>query len=462
MKVFLEPRCVAIVGISRRSGPGSFNLMENMINFGYEGEIYPVNPNAEEVLGKRAYPSVSSIGREMDLAIIVTPREAVMEVLKDCARTGVCGAIVVSQGFADADDVGRALQEEMAALARDSGMRILGPNTLGVVNHFGRFTTSFMPFEEECAPVGLVCQSGVFFAGSRSLVGPIGKGVDLGNACDIGFEECLEAFADDPQIKIIALHVEGVRDGRRFMKAAAVAAGRKPVVVLKAGRDESASVAAASHTGSMAGDFRLFQAALGQAGVLMIEGTQWMKDAIRALLFLPPMRGDRVAVITFTGGGAIMALDLLEERGLKLARLSKVSLEPIAKLSPSWLPLGNPVDIWPAIMRHGAQKVYATALRSVLMDPQVDAILCISIAPRIPEDSFLDASKALNEVLMEDGVPAKPVVAWLYGPNIEEIQRSMEVNRRMMVFHSLERAVWALSLRRHFSLQYLCNGQDPI
>ncbi len=445
MKSFLEPQSVAIVGISRKSGPGAYNLMENMIRFGYQGRIYPVNPQAREILGVKAYRQVKEIGHRIDLAVITTPREVALKVLRQCAEAGVRGAIVVSQGFADADKQGRALQKEMVSLARGSGMRILGPNTLGVVNYFQRFTTSFMPLEEECAPVGLVCQSGIFFVGASNLVGPLGKGIDLGNACDVGFREALEAFALDPDIRVITVHMEGIQRGREFLETAARVARRKPVVVLKTGRSESAARAAASHTGSLTGDFHVHRAALRQAGLLVVEASQWMRPAVKTLLYLPPMRGNRVAVITFTGGGAIMAVDILEQNGLRLAPLSRKTLEPIARLSPSWLPVGNPVDIWPAVMRHGVEKVYSTALRAVLRDPQVDAALCIALAPRLPEFSFLDASGALNRVLLEEDL-GKPVVAWLYGPNVKEVGEGFEKERRILVYQTLERAAWALSL----------------
>jgi acyl-CoA synthetase (NDP forming) len=177
MHHFMEPRSVAIIGISRRSGPGSYNLMENMLHYGFRGKIFPINPHAKEILGFRAYPSIREVGQQVDLAVITLPRELVVQQVEECAICGVKAVIVVGQGFADADDRGKALQQEMVAVARKNSMRILGPNTLGVVNNFTNFTTSFMPLNRERAPIGIICQSGLFFVGAGNFTEKIGKGL---------------------------------------------------------------------------------------------------------------------------------------------------------------------------------------------------------------------------------------------------------------------------------------------
>ena len=167
----MNPKSVALIGISRRSGPGAFNLMENMLEFGFEGAIYPVNPNSPEILGQKAYPNVRAINKNIDLAVISAPREITVAILNDCVAAKIKAAIVVNQGFTDADQHGKEMQRQMTEIAAGNGIRILGPNTLGVINSFDNFTTSFMPVTKDRVPVGLICQSGIHLVGPNMFCG---------------------------------------------------------------------------------------------------------------------------------------------------------------------------------------------------------------------------------------------------------------------------------------------------
>ena len=446
MKNFMEPESVALIGISRKSGPGSFNVMENMIKYGFSGKIFPINPNAKEILGQKAFPNVRAVKEKIDLAIISTPREHTISVLKDCAAANVKAAIVVNQGFSDADSRGKEIQQEMTEIAKKDGIRILGPNTLGVLNNFKNFTTSFMPITKERASIGLICQSGILFVGALKFSGNIGKGIDIGNACDIGFYEALRYLGEDPDIKIIAIHMEGLIEGTKFLSLARRLVKEKPIIIYKTGRSETGAKTALSHTGSMAGNYQICKAALKQAGVIFLEGDGQMTYAVKTLLNLPTMKGKGVAVITFSGAAGIMVIDALERYGLKLSTLSPETIHKIAELSPDWMPIGNPLDIWPAVMKFGVGNAYSVALKAVLDDPNVDGVICIAIAPMIPEFSFLDVSDDLNKVI--EGPPFKPVVAWLYGPNPEEITKRFESKKKIMIYPTLELAAWSLSLLR--------------
>lgn len=446
MKSFMEPESVAIIGISRRSGPGSFNVMENMIDFGFTGKIFPINPNAREILGRKAYSNVRLVREKIELALISAPREDAISCLKDCVASGIKAAIVVNQGFADADNRGGEIQQEMTEIAKRDGIRILGPNTLGVLNNFNNFTTSFMPLSRERAPVGLICQSGIFFVGARRFSGTIGKGIDLGNACDIGFCEALEYLGEDPEIKVVAIHMEGLSRGREFLSLASRIVKEKPVIIFKTGSSETGARSALSHSGSMAGNYEVYMAALKQAGVTFLEEDGQMIAATKTLLNLPAMKGSRIAVVTFSGAAGIMIADALERYGLGLATLSPETVRAVAALSPDWMPLGNPLDIWPAVMKHGAGRAYSIALTAVMNDPNVDGVMGVATAPYIPEFSFLDVSDALNSFIEE--LPCKPVLFWLYGPNPEEMGKRFESKKRIMTYPSLEMAAWSLSLLR--------------
>jgi len=446
MKAFMEPKSVALIGISRKSGPGSFNIMENMIYYGYKGRIFPVNPKAREILGIKVYPTIRSVREEVDLAVISTPRENTLSILEDCVAAKVKAAIIVNQGYADADDEGKKIQQGILEVARRGGMRVLGPNTLGVLNNFNGFTTSFMPIGKERSPVGLICQSGIFFVGAVEFSGTIGKGIDIGNACDIGFYDALRYLGDDPDIKIIAIHMEGLNQAREFVSLAARVVKEKPIVVLKTGSSEKGAASAMTHSGTMAGNYHVYRAALQKAGVTFVEEEGKMVYAMKTLGSLPPMKGSKVAVITFSGAAGIMISDALEKHGLRLASLTANTVRSVAELSPEWMPLGNPLDIWPAVMKHGAAKAYSIALRAIMNDPNVDGVICVAIAPEMPAFSFLDVSEALNEVMEE--APPKPVVAWLYGPNPLEMTKQFESGKRIMTYPTLELAAWSLSILR--------------
>ena len=444
MKNFMEPESVALIGITRKSGPGSFNLMENMIEFGFSGKIYPINPKADTILGKKAYPNIKAVKEKIDLAVISAPREDTVTILKDCVAVHVKAVIIVNQGFADANNKGKEIQRKITEIAKRDGIRVLGPNTLGVINNFNNFTTSFMSLSKERTPVGLICQSGIFFVGAQKFSGTIGKGIDIGNACDIGFYEALKYLGNDSDIRIIAIHMEGLTKGKEFISLAKKVVKKKPIIILKTGSSETGAKAAISHSGTMAGNYQVYKASLKQAGVIFLEEGEQMTYAVKTLLNLPALKGNRIAVITYSGAAGIMVSDSLERYNLKLTNLSHETIQEVAKLSPDWMPLGNPLDIWPAVMKHGTQKAYSVALKAVMNDPQVDAVICIAIAPKLPEFSFLDVSKSLNKAVEE--LPPKPVVAWLYGPNSEEISLKFESKKRIMIYPTLELAAWSLSL----------------
>jgi acetyltransferase len=453
MKAFMEPKSVAFIGISRKSGPGSFNIMENLIQYGYKGRIFPVNPKAREILGRAVYPTIRSVEEEVDLAVISTPRENTLSIVEDCVAAGIKAAIIVNQGYADADEEGKKIQREIVEVARRGGMRMLGPNTLGVLNNFNSFTTSFMPVVNERSPVGLICQSGIFFVGATQFSGSIGKAIDIGNACDIGFYDALKYLGEDPEITIIAIHMEGLDQAKQFISLAARVAREKPIILLKTGSSERGAASAMTHSGTMAGNYHLYRAALRRAGVTFLEEDGRMVYAVKTLHHLPLMKGSSVAVITFSGAAGIMISDALDRYGLSLSTLTPQTIRAAAELSPEWMPLGNPLDIWPAVMKHGAAKAYSVALRETLKDPSVDGVICVAIAPRIPEFSFLDVSESLNQVMKE--APSKPVAAWLYGPNPLDMSKHFESRGTIMTYPSLELASWSLAIlrNRHCFLQ---------
>lgn len=445
MKLFMEPGSVAVIGVSRRTGPGSFNIFENLVNSGFLGKLYPVNPYVDEIMGRKAYPSVKDVPEEIDLAVVSTPRSVVPGIVHECTEKGIRAIIVVGQGFADGDEEGRKLQAEILRIAGQGGARILGPNTFGTANAFNHFTSAFAPMIMKRVPIGIICQTGFYFVGLPNFT-VVGKAIDLGNACDIEFAEALEYFEYDPDIRLIFMHIEGISNGRRFMEVARRVAKQKPVLALKTGKGEEGARAAQSHTGSLVGRDEVYDAAFRQCGVIRIGDTDEFEDLAKAFLNLPPMKGKGVAVITITGAGGIMAIDLLEKYNLRLAKLSAETLDRINALAPAWLRVGNPTDIWPAFMIAGypVEQVFTTTMEACLNDEDVSGIILIFAGfPEPPAPATVDTAEVLPQVAGK--FRGKPVLIWLYGPKADALASKMERTGEILVYPTLERAVRTLS-----------------
>ncbi|MFQ5825948.1 MAG: acetate--CoA ligase family protein [Dehalococcoidia bacterium] len=446
MRLFLEPGSVALIGIPRRTGRASYNILENLLDMSFPGRLYPVNPHSEDILGIKTYPTVEELPPGIDLAVIMISRGSVPEAVEGCAQRGIGAIIVVSDGFAEADGEGKDLQTRIVNIAKAAGIRILGPNSLGVVNNFYKFSSTFLPVSSEKSPVALVSQSGGFFEGFSEFAA--GKAIDLGNTCDVNHADALDYLEDDPETRVIALHIEGIEDGARFLKAARRVSRKKPILVLKTGRSQPGTRAISSHTGSLTGRDEVYGAAFRQAGLIRVNDVDELGDVVKALLHLPPPRGNRVAMITATGGVAIMVLDALEPNGFEAARLSPETVDKLRDLFPPWSPPSNPVDIMTPAILHGYKKVYQAALQALLEDGKVDAILCIAGAPTL---------KTIGD--MAGGKP-KPVLTWVVGRWGDKVtSRAEEVGYRA-IFPTPERALRALAaLRRRWLFEQAERGK---
>lgn len=440
--LFLSPRSVVLIGVPRKSGPGALNPVDNLRRWGYEGRISLVHPHVHEIAGLPVVRKVSELPGPVDLAVIATPRETIPGIIRECGQKGIKAVVVTNQGFAEADSRGKELQIRMLAEAEKFGIRILGPNTLGVLNAFHRFTSSFMPHEREEVPIGLICQSGIFYVGIRQLIGGMGIAVDVGNACDLNTVDALEWLGSDERLRVIALHAEEVPDGNRFLEVAERVSRRIPVVTLKTGRSDAGARAAASHSGSMAGEDRIVGAAFKKCGLIRVDETQEQIDLVRAFVRLPPMRGTRVAVVTLSGAGGIIFLDAFERYGLQAARFSPGTIDGIQSLSPDWMRLANPIDIWPAVMKKGMRKAFGTALRDCLADPNVDGVICIALALGEAEQAHLGAEEVIQEVCEDFD---KPVLVWFYGSCFEVPVKEFSEHGRALTISSLERGVRVLA-----------------
>jgi len=405
IQYLLDPRSVALIGISRKTGRGAFNIMESLIEYGYQGKLYPVNPNAKEILGRKVYPDVDSLPEGIDAAIITTPRELVPGLVKACANREIKGAIIVTQGFREADDaLGENLQHQLDQIVRETGIRILGPNSVGVVNAFAGFSSVFFPIPRTPVPVALLSQSGGFFEGFSNC--PFGKGIDVGNTGDLGFIEALAFFEQDPEIRVIVLYLEALKEIGAFIPLAKRIARTKPILVLRGGKSARGRKEALSHTGSLVGEEGFYLAAFRKCNLIAVDSATELGDVIKAYLSLPHFTGDRVGIVTPTGAGGIIGLDAVELQGFRPAELLPETAARIAAFFPPWVQVKNPVDILSAGMAHGYKKVYQLSLKACLDDSGVDAVLAVCGSYTL---------RSIKQIVLERA--DKPVVAWVLGQN---------------------------------------------
>jgi len=439
-----EPQSVAVIGASATPGKVGFNIVDNLLRLGYEGEVYPVNPRAEEILGFKAYPTVDQIPHQVDMAIIATPARVAVDVMRDCARKGIKSAIIISSGFAEESEEGRRLEEEVVAIAREAGIRILGPNTTGIFNPENKFTSSFIPVDRVASGnVAFIAQTGLFLGVlfehilSSQHFG-ISKVAGMGNKADLDDADILEYLARDAQTKVVAMYIEGLSDGRRFLKVAREVTREKPIVVLKSGTTEAGAEVALSHTASLAGRAEIFDAACKQAGISRVHSFEELLDVVKGFSFLPLPRGNRVAVIHYTGAACVIAADACQREGLELAEFSPATVKALGEITPTWHRIRNPIDLWPAIERHWVDTAYGVAIEAVLRDEGVDALVVSVFAmPRWktykPDFDLLRAS-------------GKPVLFCVEGN--EELVRKATARvegQGFPVYPQVNRAVFALS-----------------
>ncbi len=441
---FFHPRSVALIGVSTKTGLQAYNILEQVLAGGYRGRIYPVNPRGGTILGLPVYRTVSEIPETPDLAVISTPRTAVPDVVRECTAKGIKAIIIITQGFADADEWGKQMQQELLETVRDNRTRIVGPNTIGVVNLYENLNTSFIGFLRQKADTAMICQSGIFLVGAADFTGGIGLGVDIGNAADVDFTETLAYLGQQPQVKVINLHMEGLKNGRRFMEVARRVSRVKPVLCLKTGCSESGARAASSHSGSLAGDDNVFSAAFKQCGIIRVRDVEEMRYLNKTFLTYSSMPGRRVAVVTISGGAGIMAVDACSNCKLEVAQFSEKTRQKLAAVFPGWMEVNNPADIWPAGMARGYLEVLELTLDAVLDDPGVDAVLVISPAYLDPEeDPRLDISPIINGIAAR--YPDKPLALWIFGGYRRELAARLEKENRVVVYPSPERAMASLA-----------------
>jgi len=446
---FFDPRGIAIVGSFREGHFGGYVIVKSLMNAGYDGAIYPVNPGYKEVHGIRVYPSLRDLSGQVDLAVIMVNARTVFQILKECADKGIRAVIIVADGFAERDERGSRLQQDIVSLAKRAAVRIIGPNTAGVVNTANGFNPC--PYE---AGYYRLRQGVTAISAQTGMINPqafpyaqinfgVSKICDFGNKCDVDEVDMLDYLGDDRDTKVISMYIESLRDGRRFLEAAKRVAAKKPLLVVKAGRTEAGAKASQSHTGSLAMDAQIFDAVCLQSGILRLERFRDIFEMPKIFAAQDLPEGNRVGIVTVTGGVAVMAIDECAKHGLSLARLGGGTAAALEKL---FVKLGtNPVDVGPMMAAvPNAFDLYPRILASVLADQHVDAVFTVLWAT--PAGNIIS-----RYVETYEGLKArfrKPLVTWIYGPDagaIAELGGRLE-RIGFPVFDTPEKCIRALGL----------------
>ena len=398
----IAPRRVAVFGGSNDPRKLGNFLLENLKRYGYEGDILPVHPREKQVAGLKAYPSLEKLPQDPDVALICLPASSVRPVVASCADAGIRSAIVYTCGFGEGDQHDEVEKEELRELAKEKGIRVLGPNCMGAYNVAGRFNaTFFKDLPTEPGDVGFISQAGsvggILFHGLKDLGVGLSKYFATGNMIDIDQTDLMLHLAEDPQTNVIALYLETVQNPARFLKEAAKVALEKPTVVFQSGTTAAGARAALSHTGNLAGETELVTAALTRLGLLQARTTEEFLDAIKALSAssarLPKTR--RLAIITISGGASVVASDACESHALELPEPTEETREKLRQLMPAFGSTKNPVDMTAQIPVAN----YAPAVAATLSDSRIDGCIAMNVNLDLPEfgDAFARAA--------DDGAP---------------------------------------------------------
>ena len=422
LESFFNPKSIAIVGASRQKGKVGYEILVNMIEAGYEGEIYPVNPKADTIEGLKCYPDLQSLGRAPDLVVIIIPAKFVPEMMQQCAKVGTKSVIIITAGFKEVGEEGLKLEKQVVQIARQAGIKIIGPNCLGVIAPANKLNASFggdLPAE---GVIGYLSQSGALLAAILDMANAnsigFSKLVSIGNKADVDELDLIKALGEDKDTKVIAGYLESITDGNAFVNQAERISHDKPILLMKSGGTQAGAQAASSHTGSLAGSETAYECVFERAGIIRCNSIKEQFDYAQAIADQPLPDGPKVAVITNAGGPGIMAADAIERVGLSFAKLADETIQKLASKLPPAANLNNPVDV----LGDALADRYEFALNVVLEDPNVDIALVLLTPQAMTE------SAATAEALVACKKHAKPILACFMGA--QKVRDGVMVLRR--------------------------------
>ena len=445
LDALLRPKSIAVVGASATPGKLGAVVLANIIANGYAGKVFPVNPSHPEIQGLKAYPSVLDIPEKIDAAVLAVPAALCAQVAEECGRKGVQGLIVIASGFRE---IGRAdLEEELVRVAARYGTRILGPNIVGIMSNSDKLNASFSPFLPYPGSSSLVSQSGALIIAVEAAthVRRVGfdKMISIGNMSDVDFVDCVEWLDADPHTACIALYVEGLKNGRRFIAAARRA--RKPIVALKSGVSAQGGAAAASHTGSLAGSAKVYEAAFTQAGVVQARDLDSLFERTLSLSLQPPMTGPHLCILSNGGGVGVLAADAAERLGIPLEFAPSDLQTELRQAMPEFASAKNPVDL----SGMAGPEMYDRTVRAALAHPWVHGLVVLYCENSLTVP--VDIARSIHGAIQDSGVHGKPVtVAFIGGERSAECLKWF-MAKGVPAFETPDKAVNALAALREYS-----------
>ena len=428
LEALFNPRSVAVIGASENPEKLGHTVLKNIVDCGYQGPVYPINPRSKEILGLPCYPRVTDVPEPVDLAVFLIPNRFVADVMRDCGAKGVKAAIVITAGFREVGPEGLKLEREVTSIARKHGIRMLGPNVLGLIDTSSSLNASFAADMPNRGEIAFMSQSGALCTGILDWAAVSGLGfskfISLGNKADLNEVDFLDVWADDAATEVILAYLEGIVDGPRFMKTARALTKRKPVIVIKSGTTDAGSRAVSSHTGTLAGSERAYDAAFAQCGVIRARSVEDLFNYATAFAYQPLPAGRRVAIVTNAGGSGIMATDACERAGLHLASFTPETIEHLRANLPAAANVYNPIDV----LGDAFDDRYRLAVRAALNDENVDTVLVL-LAPqaltpiREIAQAVVDAARGSSKPVLTNLMGGKRVA-----PGIEILNRGRVPN----------------------------------
>ncbi len=440
LEMFTNPKGVAVIGASTNPDKLGYQVLDNILKYGYEGGVYPVNPTASEILGKTVYASVLDCPDPVDMAVILVPNKAVPAVMEECGQRGLKGAVVITAGFREVGPAGKALEQQLIEIIHKYDMRMVGPNVLGIIDTVARLNASFAAAMPERGYNAFMSQSGALCTSVLDLA--LGQGIgfsrfySIGNKADINEIDLLKEWQYDDETRAIVAYLEGISDGPEFMRVAREVTRTKPIIAIKSGTTSAGSAAVSSHTGTLAGSEAAYDAAFKQVGIIRANSVQDLFDYANAFSRQPLMETNAVAVITNAGGPGIMASDAIERNGLRLASLAIETKQALQAKLPAAASVANPIDV----LGDALADRYALAIEAALDDPNVGSLLVV-LTPQVMTQ-VVETAEALGRLSQGRG---KPVFGAFMGD--EAIRPGAEMMRSYDVpnYPVPERAVAAMA-----------------
>ncbi|MHA1301395.1 MAG: acetate--CoA ligase family protein [Candidatus Helarchaeota archaeon] len=440
-KEILDSKNIAIIGASNNPMKLGFQLVHKFLNT--NRKIFPIHPKEKKILGFKVYNSVSNIPETINLAIIIVPPSAVPQVIKECGIKGVKYIIINSEGFGEAGDKGAKLNEEIKHLLKTYNIRAIGPNTMGMVDATHNFSTTFVDMSIiKPGNVSICCQTGILTGALLHYINltkniGISKSIDLGNKIDLDHADVLDYYAEDTTTKVIMMYIEGIANGPKFLKSLKNIATKKPVIIVKGGATNTTQNLVKSHTGSVAGSINMFDNIIRQAGAIRVNTFEEMIEVAKGFSFMQPPNGNKFAVITGSGGAAVSTVDAGVRNGLKLAKLSKSTIDELTELIGDKYKSKNPIDIWPAGFKVGIARIFSKTISLLEQDENVDGIIPLLF-------NVKDFRYNPNGIINTCKNCKKPILCAIQGHDVQKLRNKFEKNN-IPTFSFGEKAAFVLS-----------------